>query len=120
MIEGVRDEVSERAETVAHEVRDFFWLLRMLVLAAVAGAIYTELRKPPEERTWHGRLFGVVPYDFRPPSLEQLRLAYWNPHSPRIFTDRPLGVGWAINIPTALRRLGLMQSRAQTQSPPPE
>lgn len=122
MIEGVRDEISVRAETVAHEVRDFFWLLRMLILAAVAGAIYTELRKPREERTWHGKLFGVVPYDFRLPSLEQLRLAYWNPRSQRIFTDRPLGVGWAVNIPTALRRLGLMQSRAgtQTQSRPQE
>jgi hypothetical protein len=113
MIEGVRDEIGDRAETVANEVRDLFWLLRMLVLATVAGAVYTELRKPPEQRTWHGKLFGVVPYDFRPPSLDQLRLAYWNPRSQRIFTERPLGVGWAVNIPTLLRRLGLMQSRRQ-------
>ena len=81
----------------------------MAVFGAVAGAIYTELRKPPEERTWHGKLLGVVPYDFRVPSIEQLRQAYWNPRSPKVFTDRPFGVGWAVNIPTALRRLGVRQ-----------
>ena len=26
--------------------------------------------KAPEDRTWNGRLFGVVPYDFRLPSIE--------------------------------------------------
>ena len=31
--------------------------------------------KAPEERTWHGRLLGVVPYDFRIPSIERLRQA---------------------------------------------
>jgi hypothetical protein len=36
-----------------------------------------------------------------------LRQAYWNPRSPKIVTPRPLGVGWAVNIPTLLRRLGV-------------
>ncbi|MGH2427952.1 MAG: hypothetical protein ACRDGV_03540 [Candidatus Limnocylindria bacterium] len=108
----MRDGIADTADTVAGETRDFLWLLRMLVLGALAGALWTELRKPPAERTWHGKLLGFVPYDFRVPSLEELRLAYWNPHSHRIFTDRPLGVGWAVNIPTLLRRLGFMESRA--------
>jgi hypothetical protein len=81
----------------------------MTVLAAVAGAIYVELRKPPAERTWNGKLLGIIPYDFRLPSLGELRQAYWNPRSPKIFTPRPLGVGWAVNIPTLLRRLGVHQ-----------
>ena len=109
MIDNVRDDVSRRADTVRSEVGDLMWLIRMSVLAAVAGALYVELRKPPEERTWNGKLLGVVPYDFRLPTLEGLRQAYWNPHSPKLFTPRPLGVGWAINIPTLLRRLGVHQ-----------
>ncbi len=107
MIDNVRDEVTRRADTARSELGDLMWLLRMAVFAAVAGAVYTELRKPPAQRTWNGKLLGVVPYDFRIPSLEQLRSAYWNPRSPKVFTDRPFGVGWAINVPTVLRRLGV-------------
>jgi hypothetical protein len=107
MIENVRDDLSRRADTARSEFGDLLWLVRMAALAAVAGAIYTELRKPPAERTWNGKLLGLVPYDFRIPSIERLRQAYWNPRSPKLFTDRPLGVGWSVNIPTALRRLGV-------------
>ncbi|MBL7184567.1 MAG: hypothetical protein ISS50_08995 [Anaerolineae bacterium] len=67
-------------------------------MGLIAAAIYQELQKPPEERTWHGRIAGFVPYDFRLPTLERLRDAYWNPDEPRIFTDRVMGVGWAINF----------------------
>ena len=107
MIDNVRDDISHKAGTFRTELGAFAWLLRTAAMAAVAGAIYTELRKPPEKRTWNGKLIGVVPYDLRLPSLDRLRQAYWNPHSPKVFTDRPLGVGWAINIPTLLRRLGV-------------
>ena len=109
MIDNVRGDLTRRADTARSELGDLVWLLRMAVFGAVAGAVYTELRKPPEQRTWNGKLLGFVPYDFRVPSLEQLRSAYWNPRSPKIFTARPLGVGWAINIPTLLRRLGVRQ-----------
>lgn len=111
MATNIRREVTNRAETVGGEISAFAWILRTAVFAAVAGAIYTELRKPPEERTWHGKVAGFVPYDFRIPSLGDVKRAYWNPHSTKVFTDRPLGVGWAINIPTALRRIGILQSR---------
>lgn len=107
MIDNVRTDLTRRADTARSEVGDLIWLLKMAVIGAFAGAIYTELRKPPEERTWHGKLLGFVPYDFRMPSLEGLRQAYWNPRSPKILTPRPLGVGWAVNIPTLLRRLGV-------------
>jgi hypothetical protein len=107
MIDNVRDDLTRRADTARSELGDLMWLLRMSVLAAVVGALYVELRKPPEERTWNGKLLGVIPYDFRLPTLEGLRQAYWNPRSPKVFTPRPLGVGWAINIPTAMRRLGI-------------
>jgi hypothetical protein len=52
----------------------------------------------------------VVPYDYRRPTIERLRQAYWNPRSPKIVTPRPLGVGWSVNIPTLLRRLGVHRS----------
>lgn len=114
MIDTLRDDLTRRADTARRsadtarsEFGDFVWLLRTAALAALVGAIWVELRKPPAQRTWHGRLLGVVPYDFRLPSLEQLRQAYWNPRSPKVFTDRPLGVGWAVNVPTLLRRLGV-------------
>lgn len=107
MIDNVRDDLSRKADTARNEMDALMWLFRTALFAAVAGAIYSELRKPASERTWNGKLLGAIPYDFRIPSLEQVRQAYWNPASPKIFTDRPLGVGWAINIPTALRRLGL-------------
>jgi hypothetical protein len=110
MIDNVRDDLSHKAETVRNETSAFFWILRTAMMAAVAGAIYTELRKPADQRTWHGRLLGYVPYDFRLPTLERIQQAYWNPRSPKVFTDRPLGVGWSVNIPTALRRLGVHTS----------
>ena len=106
-MKDVRGDISQKAGTARSELGALVWLLRTAVIAAVGGAIYTELRKPAEERTWNGKLLGVVPYDFRLPTLEGLRQAYWNPHSPKVFTARPLGVGWAVNIPTLLRRLGV-------------
>jgi hypothetical protein len=64
----------------------------------VVGAVATELAKPEEERNWHGRVLGVVPYDFRVPSWDKIRDAYWNPSSDSLFSDRVFGVGWAINL----------------------
>ena len=107
MIDNVRDDLSRRAGTARSEFGALLWLVRTAVVGTLIGAIYVELRKPPEERTWNGKLLGVVPYDFRLPTLERLRSAYWNPRSPKVFTDRPFGVGWSVNIPTALRRLGV-------------
>ena len=76
----------------------------------MAGAIYTELRKPPEQRTWHGQLLDTIPYDFRLPTLERLSRRTGTRARRRCSPHRPLGVGWAINIPTALRRIGVHTS----------
>lgn len=100
MLRNVRDEISDLAG-----------LFRTLVVLAIAAAIWTEMRKPPAERSWHGKLIGFVPYDFRLPTLSRLRDAYWNPTSDRIFTDRPLGVGWAVNVPAVLRRAGVLSEQ---------
>ncbi|HUQ42686.1 MAG TPA: hypothetical protein VM052_09305 [Candidatus Limnocylindrales bacterium] len=85
-------------------LRAFFWF-------ALVAAIYQELKKPPEERTWHGKVVGAVPYDFRVPTVERFREAYWAPDTDRVFSDRVVGVGWAVNIPVAVRKLSQIVSQ---------
>jgi hypothetical protein len=73
-------------------------LVRLAAFGLVVAAVATELSKPEPERTWEGRVLGVVPYDFRPPTWQRIRDAYWNPKSNRLFSDRVFGVGWAVNL----------------------
>ena len=73
-------------------------LVRLAAFGLVVAAVATELRKAEPERTWEGRVFGVVPYDFRPPTWQRIRSAYWNPDSDNLFSDRVFGVGWAVNL----------------------
>jgi hypothetical protein len=73
-------------------------LARFTAFGLVVAAVATELSKPESERTWEGRVFGLVPYDFRPPTWQRIRDAYWNPNSDRLFSDRVFGVGWALNL----------------------
>jgi hypothetical protein len=86
-------------------MKDLLKLIRTLTWMAFAAAIYQELRKPPEARTWHGKVAGVVPYDFRIPTLDRLRDAYWAPESDQVFSENVFGVGWAVNLPVAARKV---------------
>ena len=72
--------------------------MKVVAIGLLVAAVVQEAAKPPAERTWHGRVLGVVPYDFSPPTWDRIRRAYWNPEDRRLFTDRVLGVGWAINL----------------------
>jgi hypothetical protein len=92
-------------------VTDLLKLVRLLAWIALGAALYQELRKPPEERTWHGRVAGSIPYDFRVPTVEKFREAYWDPDTDRVFSDRVIGVGWAVNIPVAMRKLSEIVSQ---------
>lgn len=90
-------------------------LVRLVQIAAFyvfVQALRDQLNRPPEERDWHGRV-GPVPYDFRIPTLGQLRDAYWNPDSERLFTDRVLGIGWAINFAHLLRIVNEVRDQAR-------
>ena len=91
-------------------------LVRLAAVALVVGAVATELAKPEEERNWHGRVLGVVPYDFRVPSWDKIRDAYWNPSSDSLFSDRVFGVGWAINL---YRAKGLLKTGFERLMGPP-
>jgi hypothetical protein len=93
-------------------------LLRLAVVGLFVAAVATELSKPKDERTWHGKVGGVVPYDFRPPTWERIRLAYWNPESDRLFSDRVFGVGWAVNLYQAKRLLDSGFKRLVGAPPP--
>jgi hypothetical protein len=70
----------------------------------VGAAVATELRKPRGRRTWHGKALGVVPYDFRRPTVERVRSRWWNPRDRRLFTPRAFGVGWDVNLARLLGR----------------
>jgi hypothetical protein len=85
---------------------------RAAAIGVAAAALLQELQKPPALRTWRGDVLGVVPYDFRPPTLERLMASYWNPAEPALFTPMPFGVGWAINLATLTRHLGRLRSAA--------
>ncbi|MDQ3765932.1 MAG: DUF5808 domain-containing protein [Actinomycetota bacterium] len=73
-------------------------LLGYAVAGTTAAALGQELRKPADQRSWNGHVFGFVPYDFRVPTLERLRSAWWAPDRARIFTPRVFGVGWDVNL----------------------
>lgn len=83
-------------------MRLLWGVLRLAIVLVGVQAVREQLGRPAEERTWHGRV-GPVPYDFRVPTLDQLKAAYWNPDDPRVFTDRVFGIGWAVNIPQAIK-----------------
>lgn len=92
-------------------------LLKLTAMGLTIAAISQEMSKPEAERTWHGRVLGLVPYDFRPPTWDRIRAAYWNPDDRHLFTERVLGVGWAINLYRAKAQLsdlfgGLMGGRS--------
>jgi len=77
-----------------HAIRDL-WRLVLALVAAVA--VIQELRKPVEDRTWHGKVADLVPYDFRKPTKDRIRETYWNPDGP-ILPSKVWGVGWALNF----------------------
>jgi hypothetical protein len=84
--------------------------LRIATFALLAAALVTELRKPRELRTWHGLVAGVVPYEFRPPTLARVRERWWNPQDDRLLTEHVFGVGWSINLARLARMLRLPSS----------
>lgn len=72
-------------------------LFALAVATLLALALGKELRTPRDARHWHGKL-GIVPYDFRPPTLSRMRSAWWQPHSRTLLTPQPFGVGWTLNF----------------------
>jgi len=83
----------------------FSRILQAAVIALTLAAICQELEKPKEERKWHGKVAGIFPYDFRMPTIEKLKEAYWNPYKSRVLNPAVFGIGWAINFYALLENL---------------
>jgi Family of unknown function (DUF5808) len=76
--------------------QNIVWSLVFMVLFGLA--LREQLRLPPEERTWHGRIAGRSPYDFRPPTAQRLRATFWNKDTSQILVPQAFGIGWTINL----------------------
>lgn len=73
-------------------------LVRMIAFAMLVSALRREISKPAAERTWHGKVWQVVPYDFRPPTWARVRERMWAPDTPGLITPNVFGVGWTVNL----------------------
>ena len=79
-----------------HVLRNI-WNIALAIIGVIA--VIQELRKPKDQRTWHGKVADLVPYDFRMPTVERVRATYWNPDGPMV-SGKVFGVGWAPNFGT--------------------
>ena len=100
--------------TLRREAGALGWIVRTVTFGLVAAAVYKELQLPADKRTWHGRLFDFVPYDFRVPTPRKLVHAFWNPDSSNIFSEQPFGVGWTINFGALLPTIRGLIGAGQT------
>lgn len=67
-------------------------------IALLVAAVSQQLRRPPEERDWHGKLGGVVPYDLRLPTPARIKGSLWAPEDEHLLLPRAAGVGWSPNL----------------------
>ena len=72
--------------------------VKLVAFGLVVAALIDQLRRDPEERTWEGSVAGIVPYDFRMPTLERARSRWWNTRDDRLFVPQVFEVGWTINL----------------------
>ncbi|MBM2811801.1 MAG: hypothetical protein HW416_2560 [Chloroflexi bacterium] len=87
------------------EINGLKGIATLLGFGLVTWALVRELATPSEKRQWHGQLGGLIPYDFRLPTVDRMVNAYCDPESDRVFTDMPFGVGWGINVAGLVRRI---------------
>lgn len=83
-------------------------------LALLVTAVAHELRLPADRRTWHGVVWGFVPYDLRRPTVARVRERLWSPDDPRLLMPHVFGVGWTPN----LGRLAAQIARAPRKESP--
>jgi hypothetical protein len=91
-----------RPPRVARRRRGLRNLARLVGFGLLIASVVRELRLPKEERTWHGVVFGKVPYDLRPPTFGRLKATLWDPQESHVVVPTAFGVGWTVNL-AALR-----------------
>jgi hypothetical protein len=102
------------AEERRSSVRDV-WRIAVAIIGVIA--IIQELRKPSDQRTWHGKVADFVPYDFRMPTIGRVQSTYWNPEGP-ILSGKVFGVGWAPNLGALTRMAGNWRAKEGANTPP--
>jgi hypothetical protein len=85
-------------QSATHNRKPLSRFVRVIALALVISALRRELSKPAAERTWQGKVWQVVPYDFRVPTWARVRERMWAPDRPSLFSPQVFGVGWTVNI----------------------
>jgi hypothetical protein len=96
--------MGNRQPEKSHRTVKGLWLLALAIVSAIA--IVQELRKPPEKRTWHGKIADLLPYDLRKPTIERFREASWNPDGP-ILSSKAWGFGWTPNFGAIKKLFGV-------------
>ncbi|HEY4033352.1 MAG TPA: DUF5808 domain-containing protein [Ktedonobacteraceae bacterium] len=76
--------------------KNIMWSTLLVFLVGVA--LREQLRLPPKERTWHGRIAGRIPYDFRLPTAQRIRATLWNKNTSQILVPHTFGIGWTLNL----------------------
>ncbi len=77
-------------------------LVRLIAVVLAVVAVVRELRLPADQRTWHGVVARVVPYDFRVPTVSRIKAANWDPEG-ELVGPRAFGVGWTLNAGRAVQ-----------------
>jgi hypothetical protein len=72
-------------------------LVQLATWGLTVAAIVQELRKPEGQREWNGTVAGIVPYDYRWPTVDRIKARLWDPNGPLI-GPQVFGVGWTVNI----------------------
>ena len=85
----------------------FRQILKLTAIALAIVAVVEQLRRTPADRTWEGQVAGIVPYDFRMPTLERARSRWWNPDDSRVIVPQVFGVGWTLNLGRLARLVGV-------------
>jgi uncharacterized membrane protein len=95
---GLMITTSKDHSTKQNKKKPLSRLVRMIAFAMLVSALRREISKPAAERTWHGKVWQVVPYDFRPPTWARFRERMWAPDTPELITPNIFGVGWTVNL----------------------
>jgi len=80
-------------------------LIRVIGFGLLIASVVRELPLPKQRRTWHGVVFGRVPYDLRRPTIARLKGVIWNGSNQQLLVPTAFGVGWTVNLAALRTRL---------------
>ena len=74
-----------------------------IAIGLAGAAILKDIAESTGNRFLHGEVVGLVPYDFRRPSIRRIREGVWDPSGP-LLKPQVFGVGWTLNLGALLTR----------------